>query len=94
MVPSTRESVTRDGPQAVTREGSQKVRDRENQNLVVPAPVIARFLADVKRGRGLPRGLPALGCSFQHMASPALRAAFGLSEGASGGSRGCLWTSP
>jgi len=60
----------------------QKLDDAENVGYVVPAPVIAHFLADVEDGRV--DGFPELDVWVQPLASPSLRRRFGVAEGSSG----------
>ncbi|MBK8097847.1 MAG: trypsin-like peptidase domain-containing protein [Planctomycetes bacterium] len=54
----------------------QSLPDAENIGEMVPAPILSRFLAGVRRGRS--PEVPGLGISTQNLENPALRRFFGL----------------
>lgn len=60
----------------------QKPNDAEAAGQFIPAPVIARFLADTKDGRV--DGVPSLGANAQLLENADLRASLGMREGQTG----------
>jgi S1-C subfamily serine protease len=60
----------------------QKPDDAEAAGQFIPAPVISRFLADVRDGRV--DGVPALGANVQLLENASLRASLGLGDGQTG----------
>jgi S1-C subfamily serine protease len=66
----------------VTGIAFQTLEDAENIGEMVPAPLIARFLAGIESGRVL--GVPALGIEVQNLENPALRRQLALPEDVTG----------